>query len=338
MKHHKIFWFQIYSLKHKITEIQSFSLNIIDRERMQIKFQVLASGSNGNCAIISTSEGALLIEAGISRSRLFKSLSVLKVEPDEIKGILISHAHTDHYGGLPVITERLKVPVICSRGTQAEFMRYRRFDSRWEAISNNAIIIRDNTPLFFGFATIFLLSTVHDVRGANSFRVNIGAHNFSFITDTGQILPQQLKAIQESTIALVEMNHDIPALYKSKRPKWLKERIKASHLSNNQTIGILDKLLNHSPNVLFFGHISGECNSPKLIQDSLALWGINREKFPWYCFICRRDKPGAIVTLSGRDRMHISQKSLDLKMLKRNYSPQKDLLSYFGEKKTNHNC
>ena len=89
---------------------------------MTIKFQVLASGSNGNCSVLSTSEGSLLIEAGISNSRISNLLNEVKIPKSSIQGILISHAHGDHCNGLPVIMDNYKSSIICSRGTKTSFL------------------------------------------------------------------------------------------------------------------------------------------------------------------------------------------------------------------------
>jgi phosphoribosyl 1,2-cyclic phosphodiesterase len=297
---------------------------------MKIKFQVLASGSNGNCSILSNSEsGYLLIDAGISRSRLFRLLRNINVQPSEIKGILISHAHSDHCNGLPVITEVLKVPVICSKDTREELSYYKHFDSRWGSIAKKAIVFEDKNPIALDFGSIYPLPTVHDSPGSLGFRINTDETSLTTITDTGQLLPIHLKAIQRSTIALIEMNHDVPALYMSNRPRWLKQRIIASHLSNEQTLEIFDNLLDYSPKILFFGHLSGECNSPNIVKNSIAKWGMDREELPWNCFICRRDKPGAVVTISENEKMSYSEKPLNLKELISSYTPPIDLMSYF---------
>jgi phosphoribosyl 1,2-cyclic phosphodiesterase len=296
---------------------------------MKIQFQVFASGSNGNCAIISTPEGALLIDAGISRIRLLRFLEKINIKPNQIKGILISHAHTDHCGGLPVFSDIIKAPIISSKGTLEEFNRYAHLDRRWEMITKNAVAFDDASPLFYEFATIYPLPTKHDVNGCSAFRIKIDETNFSIITDTGELLPHQLKALKESTVALIEMNHDVQALYRSDRSKWLKRRVQHAHLSNEQTTKALNEIIDQKLKVLLFGHLSGECNSPKLVQNSLALWGKNNDEFPWNCFICRRDKSGVIIKISESENIQFSEQPLDLKKLIKNYTPPSDLTSYF---------
>ena len=296
---------------------------------MKIKFQVLASGSNGNCSVLSTPEGSLLIEAGISNSKITKLLDAAKIPQTSIQGILISHAHTDHCIGLPVITDNYTSPVFCTRGTQENFLRFRGNDTRWEAISKGVSILKRNIPMEIGPFVIHTIPTVHDIVGATAFYITINGIGVSIVTDTGKILPVQLEAMKKSSIIVIEMNHDIQALYNSNRPKSLIQRIQKTHLANEQTIKLFDQLKNNGIIVMFLAHLSGECNSPTLVKNELAHWGINQSSFPFNTFICERNRPGTMMTLSGNDLFKSNKNPLKLKNLKRKSSPRKDLLSYF---------
>ena len=296
---------------------------------MKIKFQVLASGSNGNCSVISTPEGSLLIEAGISRTKISQLLNNAKIPQTSIQGILISHAHTDHCNGLPVITDNYKTPVICTRGTKENFLRFREKDTRWGSISKEASILKKNIPMEIGPFVIHTIPTIHDIPGATAFFITIQDIGISIITDTGRILPVQLEAMKKSSIVVIEMNHDIQALYNSNRPKSLKHRIRKTHLANEQTIKLFDQLKNNGIIAMFLAHLSGECNSPALVKNELAHWGMNQSFLPFNTFICQRNRPGAMMTLSGNDVFKSNKNPLILKNLKRKSSPRKNLLSYF---------
>ena len=60
----------------------------------------LASGSSGNSLLVSDGRTHVLIDAGISARRITKSLRELGIEPGELAGVLITHEHYDHVGGL----------------------------------------------------------------------------------------------------------------------------------------------------------------------------------------------------------------------------------------------
>jgi phosphoribosyl 1,2-cyclic phosphodiesterase len=296
---------------------------------MTIKFQVLASGSNGNCSVLHTPDGSLLIEAGISYSRISDLLNKARIPKFSIQGILISHGHGDHCNSLPVVKANYKAPVICSRGTKKSFLRFIEYDERWGKISREATVLRKKIPIEIGPFSIQKIPTIHDIIGANAFFIEVRDIGISIITDTGKILPAQLEAMKKSSIVLIEMNHDMQMLYNSSRPKSLKQRIRKTHLSNDQTIELFDQLKNEGVKAMFLAHISGECNSPAVVKNELACWGKDQEKLPFNTYICRRDRPGTLITLTANDNIESKQRPLNLEKLKEKMTPRRDLLSYF---------
>src|SRR5580693_5808998 len=85
-----------------------------------VSITVLASSSTGNCALVSTGRTRLLIDAGLSRKETFERLKALGVDPDSITAILITHEHSDHISGLPVLAKKrngVQFPVYISNLT-----------------------------------------------------------------------------------------------------------------------------------------------------------------------------------------------------------------------------
>ena len=78
---------------------------------MAVSVTVLASGSKGNCTVISSSGTRLLVDAGLSCKEILRRMFLCGVDPHAIDAILITHEHTDHIGGVYVLAKRLKVPV-----------------------------------------------------------------------------------------------------------------------------------------------------------------------------------------------------------------------------------
>ncbi|MHA2095656.1 MAG: MBL fold metallo-hydrolase, partial [Candidatus Hodarchaeales archaeon] len=244
----------------------------------------------------------------------------------------ISHSHTDHCRGLPIINESVNAPIISSKGTREGFRGFQSYDARWKDVFKKTLVLDPNSTLDFGAFKIRSLPTVHDALGATAFYVEYEDVGISIITDTGAVLPHHFEAINKSKITLLEMNHDIPALYHSRRSQWLKKRIRATHLDNGQVIEAINQM-NTENQALLFGHLSGECNSPRYVKSELLDWGKEMEEFPWNCYICTRDTPGPLLRLSGNDMLSASEPSLDLKSLKESkskYKTNKDLLSYFS--------
>ncbi|MHA2225411.1 MAG: MBL fold metallo-hydrolase [Candidatus Hodarchaeales archaeon] len=270
---------------------------------MKITFRVIASGSNGNAAYISTPDGIFLVDAGISRKRIIDALKQDGLSPNKVIGILVSHSHTDHCRGLPVLCNIINSSIYCTADTRKALYSLGRIDPRWKEISDNANILSFDAPYKTGKFTILPMRTVHDIQGSAAFQIDYNKIKISVITDTGKITPEHIQSMQESSIVLLESNHDTDSLFSSRRPYWLKKRIRATHLANNESRATFNSLLGSSVKALFLGHLSGECNSPDLVTNEVSIWQASKE-VQWKWFICQRDRPGELVELD-RNRLKI---------------------------------
>lgn len=74
---------------------------------------LFASGSSGNCALVSDGDTHILLDAGISARRIRAGLSVQDVTADALAGVLVTHEHSDHVKGLAVLLRQ--TPCRCMR-------------------------------------------------------------------------------------------------------------------------------------------------------------------------------------------------------------------------------
>ncbi len=65
-----------------------------------MKFQMLSSGSKGNCAILLSEDANIIIDAGISYLTLKKKLEENSLSFENFDAIFITHCHKDHTSGL----------------------------------------------------------------------------------------------------------------------------------------------------------------------------------------------------------------------------------------------
>jgi phosphoribosyl 1,2-cyclic phosphodiesterase len=82
----------------------------------------LGSGSSGNALLVEAGPQGrtrLLVDAGLSASLLHERLRKLSVHPAQLQGILVTHEHSDHVLGIPLLTKRYGVPVIANARTCA---------------------------------------------------------------------------------------------------------------------------------------------------------------------------------------------------------------------------
>ena len=78
-----------------------------------VKFCVLASGSSGNAALLATENTCVLVDAGLSMRELGKRLASIGEDPERVferlDAILITHEHSDHVAGLPVLARSKRI-------------------------------------------------------------------------------------------------------------------------------------------------------------------------------------------------------------------------------------
>jgi phosphoribosyl 1,2-cyclic phosphodiesterase len=75
----------------------------------------LGSGSSGNALLVEAGpqrRTKLLVDAGLSARNISERLRSVGVHPGQLQGILITHEHSDHVLGLPLLTKRYSLPII----------------------------------------------------------------------------------------------------------------------------------------------------------------------------------------------------------------------------------
>jgi phosphoribosyl 1,2-cyclic phosphodiesterase len=89
-----------------------------------VRFTVLASGSKGNCTVVSGGRTRILVDAGLSCRELFRRMRAAGEEPETLDAIIVTHEHVDHINGLSVTARKLGIPVYFTEGTHRAWMRW----------------------------------------------------------------------------------------------------------------------------------------------------------------------------------------------------------------------
>ena len=88
---------------------------------MKIKFCGAASGVTGSCHLITTQNHKLLLDCGQFQGN--KAMDIMNFEefpfdPFEVEYVVLSHAHIDHCGRIPLLVKRgFKGEIICTDAT-----------------------------------------------------------------------------------------------------------------------------------------------------------------------------------------------------------------------------
>ena len=230
-------------------------------------FQVvmLASGSKGNAALISTDSQRFLVDVGISCRELVKRMQQVGASPEELDGVFVTHEHVDHVKGIVTFAKKYQVPLYASQGT------WRAVISRYPEL-NRANCRLTGQRLLVGDVSIACFATSHDAAQPQgySFLWRSGETKCTYVTDTGFVTPAVREAVQGSDVLILEANHDVEMLKNGSYPYELKQRILGTrgHLSNN-TAGQFLLQLEKMPRRIFLAHLSEQNNLPKLALDTV---------------------------------------------------------------------
>jgi glyoxylase-like metal-dependent hydrolase (beta-lactamase superfamily II) len=72
----------------------------------------LASGSLGNALLVASAKTRVLVDMGISRRRLKAGLAEVGLAPEDVRAVLLTHTHHDHFSAsAATFCRTYKVPV-----------------------------------------------------------------------------------------------------------------------------------------------------------------------------------------------------------------------------------
>ncbi len=222
---------------------------------------ILGSGSAGNCALVETAQTRLLIDGGLSSRQMAARLAQCGVNPLEVDGILLTHEHGDHAGGLDVWCRQFGTPIYAN-GLTAEALRRdaARSPKDWRVfVTGSEFAIKDITVQTF--------TVPHDAADPVGFVLHHGREALGFLTDLGFATKLVYERVRAAQTLIIETNHDEKLLQNdTKRPWSVKQRIMSrhGHLSNAAAAGVVAELLNSNLRRAVLGHLSRDCNSPEL--------------------------------------------------------------------------
>jgi len=221
---------------------------------------ILGSGSAGNCALVQAGGCRLLVDGGLSARQIITRLESLGVDPATLDGILITHEHCDHIGGLEVFSKKYDVPVYCNPLTAETMKRGGMAKKEFRLFATGSdFSIRDITVQTF--------PVPHDAVDPVGFVLRHGSGTLGFLTDLGHATKLVYERVRQVQTLVIETNHDEKMLQNDTRRPWaVKQRIMSrhGHLSNAAAANVVAELLGNGLERVILGHLSRDCNSPEV--------------------------------------------------------------------------
>jgi phosphoribosyl 1,2-cyclic phosphodiesterase len=228
-----------------------------------MRFASLGSGSEGNGLVVEVGATRVLMDCGFGLADSVARLARLGLRPGDLAGIVVTHEHSDHIGGVGRLARKHRLPVWLTAGTLA--MAQDLDGVAVQVIDSHAAFAVDGLE-------IQPYPVPHDAREPVQYVFGDGDRKLGVLTDTG-CSTQHIEAMLAGADALVlECNHDAAMLENGPYPVSLKRRVggRFGHLENGQAAALLGRLKHDKLRCVMAAHVSKKNNTAALAQRALA--------------------------------------------------------------------
>jgi phosphoribosyl 1,2-cyclic phosphodiesterase len=225
-----------------------------------LKFCVLASSSSGNCTFIGTDSTRVLIDAGLSKRETQTRLQAIGESLETIDAILVTHEHSDHVAGLPVLSRATKKPIFCTEQTASVI--------DWNNVPSKVISFQAGTGFAIGDLEIGSFTIPHDAIDPVAYTVTAQGVRAAVVTDLGYVPDSVKMHLRGVDLLLFESNHNLEMLKAGPYPWSIKQRImgRRGHLSNDAAFDFITTDMDSTVSTLILGHLSENTNYPSLVE------------------------------------------------------------------------
>jgi phosphoribosyl 1,2-cyclic phosphodiesterase len=237
-----------------------------------VRFASLGSGSEGNGLLVETGGGPaggrrcrVLVDCGFGLKEAERRLERLGCAPGELDGILVTHEHGDHVGGVFRLARAHRIPVYLTYGTL-------RASPQASGCEDRVRVIDSHRPFELGGFRVEPFPVPHDAREPVQYVIDDGDARLGVLTDIGHPTAYLSLALSRLTALVLETNHDAGLLADSDYPVSLKRRISGryGHLENADSARILAALDRSRLRRVVAAHLSRQNNRADLARAALA--------------------------------------------------------------------
>lgn len=227
-----------------------------------LELHVLASGSDGNCAVLVFEDRAVMVDAGLSCKSISRLMALNGIDESSVEALLLTHEHTDHVKGAGPVSRALDIPIMCNQPTFSSSSVGRVTYCRTETM----------TPFSAAGIRFTPLPTSHNAAEPNAYLAEAGGKKVLIATDTGKMTPEVEEALRIADIAMLESNYDRKMLENGPYPYYLKKLVGSDvgHLSNVDCAEALRRTTNGTRRKIFLAHLSRKNNTPDTARETVS--------------------------------------------------------------------
>jgi phosphoribosyl 1,2-cyclic phosphodiesterase len=233
---------------------------------MTLCFCSFSSGSSGNCYLIKSEHTAVLVDAGISRKKIYEGLERTATPVEQLAALLITHEHSDHTKSIRTLMKKEK-----SLKAYAKAMTWSQLGC--EVCEEQKKIFETGDTFRIGDITVKTFRVSHDAADPVGYTFFSGGKQISIVTDTGCMSEEIIAEIREADILILEANHDVDMLRVGRYPWFLKQRVlgEEGHLSNAAAGETILRLLSECSKErhVLLAHLSKENNFPEMAYQTV---------------------------------------------------------------------
>ncbi len=230
-----------------------------------MRFASLGSGSEGNALLVAVGQTQVLMDCGFGLNDTIQRLARLGVSPEQLHGIIVTHEHGDHVGGVARLARNFNLPVWLTHGT---------LRSRLPAFAGISDLreIDPHRAFAIGDLEIFPYPVPHDAAEPVQFVFSDGVRRLGVLTDAGCGTPHIEQMLNGCHALVLECNHDRDMLWNGDYHYSLKQRVagRYGHLSNDEAGAILGRLDVSRLQHLVSAHLSRKNNTAELAVQALS--------------------------------------------------------------------
>jgi len=268
--------------------------------KMAAAVTVLASGSKGNSTVVSSSRTRILVDAGLSCRETFRRMRACGLDPQSLDAVLISHEHSDHVAGLPVLARKLRIPVYMTPQTRSAWKRQlaaHRVELKGDFRSET---FDPGRSLQIGDIAISSFTIPHDAVDPVGFCFRADGVKIAIVTDLGYMPASVRQHIRGCDLLMIESNHDLEMLRLGPYPWSVKQRVmsRMGHLSNSALADFFSGEYDGDAAVLVLAHLSEQNNHPELARSCAEqALGNRRTLMQNRLLLARQSQPLETITI-----------------------------------------